>query len=731
MVAAGSTAITGDLSKGLMAGLGAFGGAGLAGAAGVGGSLLGGNAGGLLGNNPGLFGAEMGFGAGAKTAASAIPGAGVGEAIKVTGQIPGAGALSAAAPEALTPAIQSAVQGPLSSQIANQAVNQAASNIGQVATQGLAQGAGQATANALPSGGLFSKFGGYTKQGLGGAPKILSKNAPMLAGIGALSSVAGAMQPSMPTYDEDEENSFEYKGPFVPGKREVSFQSDEDMRASGGAEYMGFTPSNPQPRRVADLTPEERTQYGFAEGGSAMVAPYSRFGSDTISPSSSMIVPAELSAPSATRAELPAYGDLKAAMDFFGATSPGAITASMRPTTPVGVTGSEAKYEFNKRTNPVPPIMGGGNFDFGGFDLSNLAGLDINGLANQYGYYQNTGQDSVAPTLTDTYEPLGQIDFGSGGNDRFNPPSAPPIMTDFNGANDLAGRFQNTINEPLGQVDSQFDMPPPANSSVLYEPLGQIDFGSGGDDRFNRPAAMRETPYTLPAYEDFQQYAPPVAQEPQYNPPAMQDFQQLDRGDYFSTPAMQDFQQYTPPAMQDFQQYAPPAMQEAQYVPYAPPAYEDFQYAPPSIQESVYDYGQDMGGFSGGKRERNTYEDEYARGGEVDMRDGSFVVDARTVSELGNGSSNAGMELLARMGGRPLQGPGDGVSDSIRARIGGKQEARVARDEVLFSPEAVKRLGKGSEKRGTAKLYDLMNKAHKARKKAKRGQDTKVRKGLA
>jgi hypothetical protein len=124
-------------------------------------------------------------------------------------------------------------------------------------------------------------------------------------------------------------------------------------------------------------------------------------------------------------------------------------------------------------------------------------------------------------------------------------------------------------------------------------------------------------------------------------------------------------------------------------------------------------------------------EEGYARGGEVDMRDGSFVVDARTVSELGNGSSNAGMDILSRMGGRPLQGPGDGVSDSIRARIGGRQEARVARDEVLFPPEAVKRLGGGNPKKGTAKLYSLMNKAHKARKKAKRGQDTKLRSGLA
>lgn len=133
----------------------------------------------------------------------------------------------------------------------------------------------------------------------------------------------------------------------------------------------------------------------------------------------------------------------------------------------------------------------------------------------------------------------------------------------------------------------------------------------------------------------------------------------------------------------------------------------------------------------GGPVNPNEEEEGYADGGEVNMKNGSFVVDARTVSELGNGSSNAGMELLSRMGGQPLQGPGDGVSDSIRASIGGKQEARVARDEVLFPPEAVKRLGGGNSKKGTAKLYSLMNKAHTARKKAKRGQDTNLRSGLA
>jgi hypothetical protein len=126
------------------------------------------------------------------------------------------------------------------------------------------------------------------------------------------------------------------------------------------------------------------------------------------------------------------------------------------------------------------------------------------------------------------------------------------------------------------------------------------------------------------------------------------------------------------------------------------------------------------------------YEEDmgYADGGEVELSDGAFVLDARTVSEIGNGSSNAGLEAIRRIGGRPVEGPGDGVSDSVRARIGRDQPARVARDEAIIPADAVKRIGKGSAKRGADKLYSLMNKAHKARKKAKRGQDTKLRHGL-
>ena len=119
-----------------------------------------------------------------------------------------------------------------------------------------------------------------------------------------------------------------------------------------------------------------------------------------------------------------------------------------------------------------------------------------------------------------------------------------------------------------------------------------------------------------------------------------------------------------------------------------------------------------------------------AAGGDVHLKNGSFVVDARTVSEIGNGSSRAGQEALAKHGGQPIMGPGDGTSDSIPASIGGRQAARVARDEVKFNPEAVRRIGKGSAQRGAKKLYALMDRAAQARKQAGRGEDTKLR-GLA
>ena len=406
IVGAGQFARTGSLKKGLMAGLGAFGGAGMAGMAGLGGKLS--ETGfGLLGDKAGFFGANMGQGLsqGANAAAglAKMGTAPVENAINVTGSMPGAPAAAAA----LNPVQTQAVMG---------------GNVIGSGTQAALTGvAPTATTGAQFTGGLGSRFGQAVRAGLpGGTPGIISKAAPMMAGMGALQNISGAMTPSMGTMGSDGVVDNSYAGPYTAQKRTPSFAKDT-------SEILGSS--------------------------------------------------------------------------------------------------KERRY----------------------FDI------DMPEVYNVQGQIVQPGSSTARGT---------------------------PIL-------------QNVLN-------------PNAKK---------------GQNRYNQIF----TPY--------------------------------------------------------------------------------------------------MGGV-------DPEEEGYARGGEIELADGAFVLDARTVSEMGNGSSNAGKEALRRIGGRPIEGPGDGVSDSIPARIGRSQPARVARDEVVVPAQAVRKLGKGNPKRGADKLYALMDKAHKARKKAKRGQDTKLRRGL-
>lgn len=68
-------------------------------------------------------------------------------------------------------------------------------------------------------------------------------------------------------------------------------------------------------------------------------------------------------------------------------------------------------------------------------------------------------------------------------------------------------------------------------------------------------------------------------------------------------------------------------------------------------------------------------------------------------------------------GGRLLRGPGDGVSDSIPAQIGQKQPARLADGEFVVPARIVSELGNGSTEAGARKLYAMMDRVQKARGK--------------
>jgi hypothetical protein len=69
-------------------------------------------------------------------------------------------------------------------------------------------------------------------------------------------------------------------------------------------------------------------------------------------------------------------------------------------------------------------------------------------------------------------------------------------------------------------------------------------------------------------------------------------------------------------------------------------------------------------------------------------------------------------------GGRLLKGPGDGVSDSIPAVIGNKQPARLADGEFVVPARIVSELGNGSTEAGARKLYAMMERIQKGRRKS-------------
>ena len=68
-------------------------------------------------------------------------------------------------------------------------------------------------------------------------------------------------------------------------------------------------------------------------------------------------------------------------------------------------------------------------------------------------------------------------------------------------------------------------------------------------------------------------------------------------------------------------------------------------------------------------------------------------------------------------GGQLLRGPGDGVSDSIPAKIAGNQPARLADGEFVIPARIVSELGNGSTNAGAKQLYKMLDRIQANRKK--------------
>ena len=106
-----------------------------------------------------------------------------------------------------------------------------------------------------------------------------------------------------------------------------------------------------------------------------------------------------------------------------------------------------------------------------------------------------------------------------------------------------------------------------------------------------------------------------------------------------------------------------------------------------------------------------------ANGGVMRMAAGGYAVGGGLGALAGGGSTSQYNLGGYSDGGRLLRGPGDGVSDSIPATIGNKQPARLADGEFVVPARIVSELGNGSTEAGARKLYAMMDRVQKARGK--------------
>lgn len=168
---------------------------------------------------------------------------------------------------------------------------------------------------------------------------------------------------------------------------------------------------------------------------------------------------------------------------------------------------------------------------------------------------------------------------------------------------------------------------------------------------------------------------------------------------------------YQQPSAQQTNPYAAPFQQR--YVQQFYPEAESF--VPQSAENYRSPFAGGMGGKSG--RGERTYFD-LTRGTTPPAAPPTPSSDDYYYPPMASGG------VIKAAAGRYLQGPGDGTSDSIPATIGNAQPARLADGEFVIDARTVSEIGNGSSNAGAKKLYAMMERVHRERKKAKRGQDS-------
>jgi hypothetical protein len=700
LVGAGETIRTGgDLGKGLMAGLGAFGGAGLGSALAGAGAVAGG------------------------AGQSAITAAGEAAAKEAATK----GLETATVEAAKKKAIEEATKKAIAEQAANKAVS-----AGSTGFQNLKTGVSNlfSTKPGIGALGGMDAFGGTFNALPGG----------MIGKAGLITSTANALTPDMEVpegaynIDDSYYQSYGYdpaQGRFLGGQWQKGYPGFPGYAMGGQVSpppnysypQAGITKSNyapsleyAKPREILDgydtkIDPFTGAE-GFADGGGVGVAPEQNIQAQMGPQSLEQYYQSLLSAPQAPAAD-PAFANYLQGFNKF-------VTSPVAPPPPPAA--------------PPPPPNTGGGTNTGGDTGGNTGGGGQRWDPTLGRFVPNPGSagDSYA-NLSDLADLVNSgmfpgMNFGDLGNYLQNGGYGDTSGLTWDPS---SGTFRQpgsqTVNTPPGQ-----DMSP--NYSGLENfPNFNIDMGDygqgtgleGGYNAFNIDMGdygqgMPQGNLT-PVQDTFSPGGPgsPVAPLSSYGDmtPYGTEFQgfqpyQTDFGSTYQAPAMQtpslDMMAYSqqPTDFGSMGNYGLGALGTTYQAPTFQMPSTDFASQTPAIPTTSFSTPMTTGMPSTGATAP-----QYGFGNS-DVMYGQSAFGGNEPNIFGFAGGGAIEKAAA---GKLVTGDGDGMSDDIRANINGNQEARLADGEFVIPADVVSHLGNGSTDAGADRLYSMMDRIRKAR----------------
>jgi hypothetical protein len=649
---------TGDLGKGLMAGLGAFG------------------------------GASLGAGLSAAAGSAAAPSAGAAVAPTAT-EVAKMGA-----EDVLTNTIYGGIPQSAAATTATTAANTAPGFFNQMGqgVRALANPAGRtAFMNAVPGG-----MTGIAAGGVGVADAL----SPELKIPGAFGQVdesyyeGGDYDPVTGTFRQGRWRQG-YPG-FPPTGMAMGGQVSPAPNYSypqAGITKSNYAPSleYAKPREILDgydtkIDPFTGAE-GFAEGGAVGVAPEQNIQAQLGPQSLEQYYQSLLSAPQAPAAD-PAFANYLQSFNKF-------VTSPVAPPPPPAAA-------------PPPPPNTGGNTNTGGDTGGNTGGGGQRWDPTLGRFVPNPGSAGDSYTnLSDLADLVNSgmfpgMNFGDLGNYLQN-----------GGYGDTTGLTYDPTSGTFQQPGSQTVNTSPAYSGLENFPNFNIDMGDYGQ-------GMAQNGLT-PVQDIFAPGGPgsPVAPLSSYGDmtPYGTEFQgfqpyQTDFGSTYQAPAMQtpslDMMAYSQQPM-DFGSmgnYGLGALGGA----YQAPTFQmpSFDMTTPAFEMPTPSYSAPM---TTGYDSTGVSAPQYGFGNS-DVMYGQSMLGGDEANIFGFAEGGSVQRAAA---GKLITGDGDGMSDDIRANIDGNQEARLADGEFVIPADVVSHLGNGSTDAGADQLHAMMDRIRKAR----------------